>query len=155
MTGPTQPNWLSGFVPNPAKGNPLFVRGGPSPNPAGKPKGITDKRAKLMRQIMDEASEVVDALLAKAKEGDSAAGALIMNRILPALRSQSQCVQFDLDPSLPLSEQLAQLAIAVASGQVSPDVGQQISAMLSNLASVKSSEQLEERIIALEDRAVN
>ena len=64
-------------------------------------------------------------------------------------------MQFAFDPSLPLSEQLAQVAVAVADGQVAPDTGQQISAMLSNLANVRSSENLEERIIALEAKAVN
>lgn len=151
MTDAAQPDWMQGFQPEPWKGQwPKGVSG----NPKGRTPGRT-KSAKLVQRMLDEGGAVLDGVLAKAKEGDAANAALVLNRILPALRSQSQTVQFEFDPSLPLSEQLAQVAVAVASGLVPPDVGQQISAMLSNLANVRSSENLEERIIALEARAVN
>ena len=71
------------------------------------------KASKLMRQMLEDASEVVDAVLAKAREGDSSHAALVLNRILPALRSQSQCVQFQFDPSLPIARQVEQVLAAV------------------------------------------
>ena len=157
MTETTQPEWLSNHVTVPLEGpgNPSWKRGGPSPNPAGKPKGITDRRSRLMKQIMDEASEVVDAVLAKAKEGDAASGALIMNRILPALRSQSQCVTFQFDPSLPIARQVEQVLAAVAAGEVPPDVGQTIVAMINALGNVRAVETLEERLTMLEAKVVS
>ena len=158
MTDLPQPEWLKNYVPlNPggnSVGNPNWLKDGPSPNPEGRPKGVVDKRTKLLKRMLDDASDVYDGLLAKAKEGDAASAGLIFARILPTLRAQSQTVQFPFDPALPLSEQLAQVAVAVADGLVSPDTGQQISAILSNLANVRSSENLEERIIALEAKAV-
>lgn len=152
MEDATQPDWLTGYVPNPAKGSSAFVKGGPSPNPAGRPKGVLDRRQKLMRQIMEDASEVVDAILAKAKEGDSAHAALVLNRILPTLRSQSQCVTFEFDPSLPIARQVEQVLAAVAAGEVAPDIGQQIVAMVNALGNLRAVEQLEERLISAGQR---
>jgi hypothetical protein len=136
-------------------GNPNWKRGGPSPNPAGKPKGAYSKRDKIAHALNDNGPDVVQKVIDAALAGDMTACGLVLTRLVPTVRAQAQTVQFALDTGLPLSEQLAQLALAVAAGQVSPDTGQQISAMLSNLATVRSSENLEERIIALEARAVN
>ena len=113
------------------------------------------KASKLMRQMLEDASEVVDAVMAKAREGDSAHAALVLNRILPALRSQSQCVQFQFDPSLPIARQVEQVLTAVAAGEVPPDVGQTIVAMINALGNVRSVETLEERLTMLEAKAVN
>ena len=71
MTDVNQPEWMNGYVAvNPGGrgvGNPSWVKGGPSGNPAGKPKGITDKRAKLKKRMLDDANDVYDGLLEKAK----------------------------------------------------------------------------------------
>ena len=155
MEDAAQPNWLAGYVPNPAKGSAAFVKGGPSPNPAGRPKGVLDERQKLMRQITDEVGEVVDAVLAKAREGDAAHASLILNRVLPALRSQSQTVQFDFDPSLPIARQVEQVLAAVAAGEVPPDVGQTIVAMINALGNVRATEELAERLAILEAKVVS
>ena len=149
----SQPDWLVNHVPAPNSGNPNW-RKGVSSNPKGRPPGKTPTQ-RVQAALNDGSVEVAKKVLEAAQAGDMQAAGLVLARVSPTLRAQSEKVEFDLDPSLPLSEQLAQVAVAVASGQVSPDTGQQISAMLSNLASVRSSENLEERIIALESRAVN
>jgi hypothetical protein len=148
-----QPDWLRNHVPAPNPGNPNW-RKGVSGNPKGRPPGKTATQ-KVQAALNDGSMEVAKKVLEAALAGDMQAAAMVMARVSPALRSQAQCVQFELDPTLPLSEQLAQVAVAVAAGQVSPDTGQQISAMLSNLANVRSHENLEERILALEAKAVN
>ena len=107
-----------------------------------------------MKRMLEEGEDVLTGVLAKAKEGDSANAALVLNRILPALRSQTQCVQFSFDPSLPVARQVEQVLAAVASGEVPPDVGQTIVAMISHLANVRAAEELEQRIVTLEMKAV-
>jgi hypothetical protein len=154
MDNQTQPAWLQNHVPAPNPGNPNWKKGGPSPNPAGKPRGITDKRAKLLRQMLDDANDVYDGILAKAKEGDASSAALIFARVLPALRTQLQTVQFDFDPGLPIAKQVEQVLAAVAAGEVAPDVGQTIVAMIGTLSTVRASEELELRIVQLEAKAV-
>lgn len=149
----TRPDWLVNHVPAPNPGNPNW-RKGVSGNPKGRPPGKTPTQ-RVQAALNEGSVEVAKKVLEAAQAGDMQAAGLVLARVSPALRSQSQCVQFDLDTSLPLSEQLAQVALAVAGGLVPPDTGAQISAMLSNLATVRSSEELEQRIIALEARAVN
>lgn len=153
MNDVVQPDWLVNHVPAPNPGNPNW-RKGVSGNPKGRPPGKTATQ-KVQAALNDGSLEVAKKVLEAAQAGDMQAAGLVLARVSPALRTQAQCVQFNLDTSLPLSEQLAQVALAVAAGQVSPDTGQQISAMLSNLANVRSHENLEERIIALEARQVN
>ena len=155
MTDAILPDWAKNHVPVPHTGNASWTRGMASPNPAGKPKGITDKRSKLMKRMLDDANDVYDGLLAKAKEGDPASAGLIFARVLPALRTQLQTVQFDFDPGLPIAKQVEQVLAAVAAGEVAPDVGQTIVAMIGTLSTVRASEELELRIVQLEAKAVS
>ena len=61
-------------------GNPLWYKGMPvSPHPAGRPKGLSTT-TKLMQRMMEDADGVVDAIVAKALEGDTGAASLIISR---------------------------------------------------------------------------
>lgn len=108
-----------------------------------------------MNRMLDEGAEVLDAVLENAKTGDPASASLVLNRILPTLRSQSQTVQFELDPALPIARQVEQVLAAVAAGQVSPDIGQQIATIIGTLSNVRATEELEQRISELEGKAVS
>ena len=152
MTDVVQPDWMENFQPQPWEGK---WKPGQSGNPAGKPKGILDKRAKLMKQIAEDAGDVLKAVLEKAKAGDPASAALVLSRLLPTLRAQSETVQFDFDPSLPIARQVEQVLAAVAAGQVAPDIGQQIVTMVGTLSQVRATEELAERLAILEAKAVN
>ncbi len=123
-----------------------------SPNPTGRPAGRTPQ-ALLLKRMLEEGEEVLDAVLAKAKEGDPASAGLVLSRILPVLRSQSEKVTFDLDPSLPLAAQVEQVLTAISTGQIAPDVGRQIIEAISALGNIRALEELEQRIITLEGKA--
>lgn len=148
MTEVEQPEWLKGYEPKPG-----WTKGMKSPNPAGRPPG-SSKQQKFMKRMLTEGQAVLDAVLEKAKAGDPASAGLILSRILPTLRAQSQTVEFDFDPELPIGRQVEQVLAAVAAGLVPPDVGQSIVAMITNLASVRATEDLEARIIQLEAKEV-
>lgn len=152
MTDVPQPEWMKGFQPQPWEGK---WKPGQSGNPAGKPKGITDKRSKLMRQIAEDAGDVLKAVLEKAKAGDPASAALVLSRVLPTLRAQSETVEFDFDPSLPIGRQVEQVLAAIAGGAVAPDVGKMIIDAISALSNVRATEELAERLAILEAKAVN
>jgi len=153
MNDTVQPEWLKNHVPAPNPGNPNWKKG-VSGNPRGRPPGQTPQ-AKLTKRMLEEGEQVLDAVLTKAKEGDASSAALVFSRILPALRSQSQTVQFDFDPSLPISQQVEQVLVAVAAGQVAPDVGQQIITAIAALSSIRDSEELERRLALLQAKEVN
>lgn len=151
MTELTQPEWLKGYVPDHTS---TRWQKGQSGNPAGRPKGSLNRTDKIARALNEEGLEVVRVVLDAAKAGDMVACGHILNRIAPALRSKSQTVEFDFDPELPIGKQVEQVLAAVAAGQVPPDVGQTLVAMISNLASVRATEDLEARIIQLEAKEV-
>ena len=124
-----------------------------SPNPAGRPPG-QNKQTKLLNRMLEEAGEVMDAVLAKAKEGDPASAGLVLSRILPTLRAQSQTVAFDLDPTLPLAAQVEQVLLAISTGKLAPDIGRQIIEAIGTLGNIRAVEDLESRLVILEAKAI-
>lgn len=103
-----------------------------------------------MQRMMDDADGVVDAVVAKALEGDTGAASLILSRLVPALKAQSEKVQFNFDASAPVSEQVEAVLTSISDGIVAPDVGKQIIEAIGALAQVRATEELEARIAALE-----
>ena len=121
-----------------------------SPNPEGRPKGSTPQ-TKLMQRMLDDADGIVAAIVAKALEGDTGAASLIISRVLPALKSQSERVQFEFDASAPAARQVEQVLQAISEGLIAADVGKQIIEAIGALSQVRASEDLDARISALEE----
>lgn len=159
MSEAEKPAWLEGWEPAPAKqkgvgGNPAWTPGMRSPNPTGRPRGIVDKRARISQRMLADADGIVSVLISQALEGDTGAASLILSRVLPALRNQTEKVQFDFDPSAPVARQIEQVLAAMADGAVSPDVGRQIIEAIGTLSNARAVEELEARIITLEAKEV-
>lgn len=154
-----KPDWLTAWEEEPRSllpkplGNPNWRKGMRSPNPNGRPRGQT-KQSKLIQRMLEDAGDVVDAVIAKAKEGDSASAGLVLSRILPALRSQSEKVSFDFDTSLPVSQQVEQVLQAISEGVVAPDTGKLIIEAIQSLSSIRAAEELETRLTILEARQI-
>ena len=156
-----KPAWLRGWQPAAPKpkpekraraGNPAWTPGMRSPNPAGRPKGIVDKRARLAQRMLADAEGIVSALIEKALDGDTGAASLILGRVLPSLRSQAEKVSFDFDATAPVVRQVEQVLAAIAAGAVAPDVGKQIIEAIGALSAIRATEELEARLAALEAR---
>lgn len=154
MNDAAPPDWLKNHVPAKNPGNPNWKKGGPSPNPRGRLPGRTATQ-KVQAALNDGSLEVTEVVLEAAKAGDMQAAGMVLARVSPSLRSQSQTVQFEFDPSLPIARQIEAVLAAVAAGQVAPDVGQTIISSIGTLSSVRKDEELEQRIIQLEARPVN
>jgi hypothetical protein len=154
MSEVTQPEWMQGFTPAPRKGNPAWVRGGPSPNPKGRPAGILDKRTKMTQALADEAPEITRVVIEAAKAGDLQAASLVLSRVCPPLKANAERVQFELDGTLTLAEQAQQILSAVADGKVDPETGKTLIGCLSSVAGIQAVAELENRIILLEAKAV-
>jgi hypothetical protein len=125
-----------------------------SPNPAGRPKGIVDKRQKLQAAFADEAADIARVVIDKALEGDMQAANIALARIAPPLRAAAERVQFELASDRPLSEQASQILQAVADGKVDPETGKTLIACLQAVSGIKAAEELEERILILEARQI-
>lgn len=156
------PPWGTDWTPPPppppkpqgVSGNPAWKPGCPSPNPRGRPAGIPDKRLLATQQMLDEMRNIVAVLVAKALEGDTGAASLVMSRVLPGLKAQAEKVNFPLDTTAPISEQVAQVLDAVAGGLLAPDVGRLMVESLKALADVRVAEELEQRVVLLEAKEV-
>jgi len=105
-----------------------------------------------MQRMLEDADGVVDAIVAKALEGDTGAASLIISRILPTIRNQTEKVQFDFDAAAPIALQVEQVLSAISKGEVAADVGKQIIDAIGALSQVRAAEELEERISKLEER---
>lgn len=132
-------------------GNPSWKKGGASPNVLGRPKGSTPQ-TKLLKRMLADADGIVDAICARALDGDIGAASLIISRLIPAIKAQSEKVYFDLRSDAPISAQISQVLEAVAAGAVAPDTAKVVIDSIKALGEVRATEELEARIAALEER---
>lgn len=159
MNPDIQPPWGTDWKPAPppiaseprGPGNPLWVPGGPSPNPKGRPAGLPDKRLLATQQMLDEMRNIVAVLIGKALEGDSNSAAILMAKCLPSIKAQAEKVNFEFDATAPISDQVAAVLDGVARGQLAADVGRLIIDSIKSLADVRATEELAARIEALEE----
>jgi hypothetical protein len=153
-----QPPWGTEWKPAPpppaseprGPGNPAWVAGGPSPNPLGRPAGLPDKRLLATQAALDEIKNIVQMLVGRALEGDVNAASIVLAKILPSVKAQSEKVSFDFNASAPISDQIAQVLQAVSDGKLAADVGRLICDSIARLSDVRASEELAARIEALE-----
>jgi len=130
-----------------------WTPGMPSPNPAGRPKGIVDKRQKLQNAFADDAVAIVKVVISKALEGDMQAANIALARIAPPIKAQAERVQFELSSDVSLSEQARQILAAVAEGKVDAETGKVLIGCIQSVAGIKAIEELEHRIVTLEEKA--
>lgn len=153
MTELIQPEWMKGFSPEPAPPGGRWQRG-QSGNPSGRPKGSLSKRDKIARALDDDGPQVARVVLDAALAGDLQACALVLSRVIPPVRAQSERVQFELDPSRSLAEQAQQILVGVSEGRVDPETGKTLIACLQAVSGIRATEELEQRIIVLEMKQV-
>ncbi len=155
MTTPVPPPWLDAEPAAPLPAKPTrWVKGMPSPNPKGRPRGVVDARSKITKALLDDAPAIARVVVEAALEGDLSAASLVLSRCAPALRPETHPVQFDFDETAPMAQQIEQVLAAMAAGSVSPDVGRQIIDAIGTLANARAVEDLEARIITLEAKQI-
>jgi len=137
-------------VPKPTR----WAAGMKSPNPSGRPKGIIDKRQKLQAAFADDAVAIAKVVVERAKEGDMQAAGIALARLMAPLKAQSERVEFELNPEVPLSEQAAQILLAVSEGKLDAETARTLIACVHSVSSIRSIEELEQRIIILEAKQV-
>jgi hypothetical protein len=109
-TSDDKPEWLKNFHPQPAPSRQPGARGfapGVSGNPAGRPKGLKDKKTRIAEEFERDGSKVARVVIDKAMAGDMTAANLVLQRISPPLKTRAEKVQFSLDAKAPLTEQAA------------------------------------------------
>ena len=153
MTETVQPEWLQGFTPQPNK-PPKGWQPGQSGNPKGRPVGSRNKKNVIAEEFEKDGSEVARVVMNAALEGDMQAANMVLQRLSPPLRARAEKVTFELTPDAPLTTQAQQIMSAVAEGSIDPETGQLLINCITAFAGLKQVDELEARLIALEEKQV-
>jgi hypothetical protein len=104
---------------------------GQSGNPSGKTKGAKDKRTALREMLQPHAKALMDVAVGMAKQGDTAALKLCLDRLMPPIREERIHVTV---PKItgPDDCTVAQAAVlnAVANGEMLPSEGSVLSGLI-------------------------
>ncbi len=149
MTTAEQPQWLTDHQQKKG-GNPAWTPGMPSPNPAGRPRKIQDRRTRITETLLENADGVARAAVEAALAGDTAAQGLILSKVLPSLKAQAERVEFTFDAKASLVEQVESVLQAIADGSVAVDTGRQIIEAIASVGAVRQVEEFQARLEALE-----
>lgn len=125
---------------------------GNNANPKGRPVG-SGIVGELRKQLETAAPEIVTKLIENAKAGDSMAMRVIVDRILPAHKPQLPAINLRIPDGSALERAGAVLDAAIR-GEISPDQAQAIISIQGDLVRLREAEELEKRLLALEQRAI-
>lgn len=100
----------------------MKFQAGQSGNPAGRPKGIIDKRWALRKRLDDASETLLDEATKRAIEGDSGLMRALLGRLIPPAKPESASVEFHLPEAL-LSAQAEAVFLAISTGSMSPIMG--------------------------------
>ena len=126
---------------------------GMSGNPSGRPRGLRNKTTRAVMAMLEaESGSVTRALIASAKQGDSTALRIIVDRLAPAPRTPAR-EPYDVGPLESVGDcvnALRRIVIDVASGELPGDHADEIAARIRDQARVMEAEEFERRIEVLE-----
>jgi hypothetical protein len=128
---------------------------GQSGNPAGKPKGARHAALKALDAIgADGAADVMAAVVRAAKEGDMRAAEILLRRLWPERRGRPVPVALPpITDAAALVNAVAAITAAVGEGELSPEEGQAVAAILETQRRAIETVELDQRITALEARS--
>ena len=123
---------------------------GQSGNPKGRPAG-TGEVGKLRAAIAKRVPDLLDAMMAKALDGDVGAARLLLERAIAPLKAMEPTLALTL-PDGTLTDQGHAVLRSVADGVLAPSQGAALLGAIGTLARVTEIDELETRIAALEVR---
>ena len=123
---------------------------GASGNPAGRPKGIKDKRHRFNEAIESMIPDVLESVFQKAVAGDMTAAKMLLDRSLPTKRPEQERVQISIKENTALNAR--DVLQGVFAGKVPPDVGSSLLNAITNVLKAVEVEDLAKRIEALESK---
>ncbi len=120
---------------------------GVSGNIKGREPGKTAS-TQLRKAISLEAEDIVKVLVKQAKEGDIQAAKILLDRIVPPLKSQALSVNIPIGETLP--ETGGNVVNATMNGSIPPDIGAQLIRALSDQSKLVELEEISQRLARLE-----
>ena len=126
----------------------MAYKKGQSGNPAGRPKGVPDRRSKYRTALQKHADDLIAVAVSQALDGDMVALRLCIDRIIPTLKATSAPINIKLSGDL--AEQGQQVLEAIGSEKLAPEEGTSLMSTLQAQARLIESDELIERIGKLE-----
>ena len=131
------------------KANNQFIKG-QSGNPQGRPKG-SGLSARLRAAIEQDAPSIIKAMIEQAKAGDMQAAKALLDRVLPALKPESQAIHLPELVAAPTLADKAKAAIdAAGAGDIAPSAASDMVSAIAGLAKIIETTELQKRLEALE-----
>ncbi len=124
---------------------------GQSGNPGGKRPGSGELQ-KLRASIAEHTPSIIGKLVELAKAGDIQAARLILERVFPAVKPSEQAIELELPEGGTLTAKAAAVLSAAAAGELAPGQAAQMIAALGTVAKIVETDDLAQRIKALEER---
>ncbi|CAB4816835.1 unannotated protein [freshwater metagenome] len=122
-------------------------KAGVSGNPKGRPKDRTPATL-LRKSIINDMPEIILKLVEQAKNGDTAAAKILLDRCCPTLKPQALAISLPINGSL--AEQGGEIIRATLSGHIPPDIGAQLVTALSNQGKLVELQELTQRLDKIE-----
>ena len=128
---------------------------GVSGNPAGKPKGARHKATMAVHALLDgEAEALTRKCIELAKEGDTTALRLCMERLAPAMKSRAVTLPLPpIDTPTDILKAQAATIEAMASGEITPDEAATIAGVLEAKRRAIETVEIERRLQVLEEQS--
>ena len=124
-------------------------KAGISGNPKGRPKDKTPATL-LRKSIIDDMPDIILKLVEQAKNGDTAAAKILLDRCCPSLKPQAMNINLPVNGTL--GEQGGEVIKATLSGHIPPDIGAQLITALASQGKLIELQELTERIENLENK---
>ena len=120
-------------------------------NPRGRLPG-SGPVATLRREMLagGKLEALVDKVYAAALAGDMTAARLLLDRALPALRTQAALVHVQLDPAASLTARAEALLMAAADGQIPSCTAAELIRRIAALTGIEQADELRHRMDLLE-----
>ena len=122
-------------------------KAGISGNPKGRPKDKTPATL-LRKSIIDDMPAIILKLVEQAKNGDTAAAKILLDRCVPSLKQQAMAINLPVYGSL--AEQGGEIIRATMTGQIAPDTGSQLITALANQGKLVELQELTQRLDRIE-----
>lgn len=128
---------------------------GHAPPGAGRPRGARHRATMAAEALLDgEAAALTRKAIEKAKEGDSVALRLCLERILPARKDRPLRLALPkLASASDATAALATVTAAVAGGEITPSEGADLNAIVAGFIKATEISDIEARVAALELKA--
>lgn len=122
---------------------------GQSGNPAGRPKGIKDRRTELRQMMLDEAPALIAKVVELAKEGDATALRICLERIVPPAKAKDDPIAL---PGLTdsLADNSREVVRALAKGDLTPEEAATVLQALASQVRIIEADEIERRLADLE-----